>query len=153
MSEETATTAPDDSRTISDYPAHSEPRSAPGDANYVANPPTQDPAILEELPTVLPAKAEVTVTDTAAKPHRTGPTLKECVTRLEDHITYSKPDLGKKLFQGDIHEYGSMAETMISSLIDLGCDSRLAKEFSVLTLYDLVVFIGISLPRHLVCAL
>lgn len=155
--EELVTATPEESRTISDAPAHTEPTPASVDVTqHAVDPPASDLVVLEEQPTASPppppsappappANADVRITDTAAKPHRTEPTLEDCISRLDLHITESKPELGKKLFQNDIRKYGDMAKTMISSLQDLGCELRLAKEFSVLALYDLVIFIGMSL--------
>lgn len=150
-----STVDPEESRTISDVLAHTEPRSPSVDVtrHTVVDPLTQDLLVPEEQPTappappalpVLPANADVRITDTAAKTYRTGPTLEECISRLRLHITVSKPKLGETLFQDGISKYADIAKSMISSLQDLGCELRLALEFSVLTLYDLVVFIGMS---------
>lgn len=155
--EDLATATPEESHatSIPEVPAHIEPTSASVDItqNTMDPPATQDPAVPEELPTAPPAppappvppvNADVRVTDTTAKTHHTRLTPEDCVSRLDLHITVSKPKLGEKLFQNGVHKYGEIAKTMISSLQDLGCEPRLAKEFSVLTLYDLVVFIGMS---------
>lgn len=152
-----STEDPEGSRAISDLLAHTEPRSASVDItqNTMVDLPTQDLLVPEEQPTappappappVPPANTDIRITNTAAKTHHTGPTLEECISRLNLHITRSKPKLGKTLFQdiNDISKYGDMAKSMISSLQVLGCELRLAVEFSVLTLYDLVVFIGMS---------
>lgn len=92
-----------------------------------------------------PAKEEVAPVATGTDPQPTEPTLTDCVDRLNIHITESKKFLGRGLFQDGIDKYGEAAETMTSRLIGLGCEPRLALEFSVLTLYDLVIFIGMSL--------
>lgn len=117
--------------------------SAPGDAPKRTDTLTED--FTEEQPIFPPTKAELILVEPTGITHRAGPTLKECISRLEIHIKESKPELDKKLFPDGIREYGGAASMMITSLIKLGCDPRLAIEFSVLTLYDLVVFIGIDI--------
>lgn len=114
-----------------------------GDVPRRADTPTQD--FTEELPIFSPPKAEGIVIGPGFGAGRAEPTLQDCITRLEIHIMESKPDLGTKLFQGEVRKYGDAARAMIISLVNLGCDPRLAIEFSVLTLYDLVVFIGIDI--------
>lgn len=128
--------------------------SAPGDVPKRTDTLTED--FTEEQLISPPPKAELILVEPTGRTHRAGPTLKECIYRLEMHVKESKPELGKRLFPDDIRKYGDAASTMITSLIKLGCDPRLAIEFSVLTLYDLVVFIGIDiqlvhsdLERHL----
>lgn len=113
-----------------------------GDALRRVDTPTQDFA--EEQPIFQPPKTEEIIIGPGFGT-RAEPTLEDCLSRLDIHITESKPDLGTKLFRGDIRKYGDAARAMITSLVKLGCDPRLAIEFSVLTLYDLVVFIGIDI--------
>lgn len=117
--------------------------SAPGDVPKRTDTLTEDFA--EEQPIFPPPKAEMILVEPTGRTHRAGPTLNECISRLEIHVNESKPELGKRLFPDDIRKYGDAASTMITSLMKFGCDPRLAIEFSVLTLYDLVVFIGIGI--------
>lgn len=114
-----------------------------GDVPRRPDTPTQD--FVEEQSIFSPPKAEEIIISPGFGTRRAEPTLQECLSRLDIHITESKPDLGTKLFRNDIRKYGDAASAMITSLVNLGCDPRLAIEFSVLTLYDLVVFIGIDI--------
>lgn len=76
----------------------------------------------------------------------TKPTQSECLERLNKHITIEKPKLGEKLLK-KVDDYAEVATKMVSALIDAGCDQHeVAMDLSILTLYDLVLLIGLTLP-------
>lgn len=74
------------------------------------------------------------------------PTKDECLARLQKHITKEKDDLAKSFFKKGLAEFGDGAEKMVSSLMDAGCIKKeIAQDLSVLTLYNLVILIGLAL--------
>lgn len=76
----------------------------------------------------------------------TKPTKDECIARLEKHINKEKEDLAKSFFKKGVTEFGDGAEKMVSSLMDAGCIKKeIAQDLSVLTLYNLVILIGLAL--------
>lgn len=74
------------------------------------------------------------------------PTEDECLNRLRKHIAEEKADLADNFFQKGLTEFGGGATKMVSSLMDAGCTKReIAMDLSILTLYNLVIFIGLTL--------
>lgn len=74
------------------------------------------------------------------------PTKDECIARLQKHITKEKEDLANSFFKKGVTEFGDGAEKMVSSLMDAGCIKKeIAQDLSVLTLYNLVILIGLAL--------
>lgn len=74
------------------------------------------------------------------------PTEEECLARLATHIKREKADLVSGFFKDGLTDYGEKATKMVASLIDdEGCRKReIAMDLSILTLYDLVIFIGLA---------
>lgn len=76
----------------------------------------------------------------------TKPTEDDCLSRLRRHISEEKKDLADNFFKDGLTNFGERVTEMVSSLIDDGCLKReIAMDLSVLTLYDLVLLIGLAL--------
>lgn len=84
------------------------------------------------------------------------PTKKECLDRLTRHVEGEKMGLQEPFFkgratpffEGRLEEFSTNAEKMVTSLINVeGCrKAEIALDLSVLTLYDLAIFIGLASP-------
>lgn len=89
-------------------------------------------------------------------PHIAIPTKEECLKRLERHVTKEKIGLqdpffknrSDTFFKDRLEEFSKNAEKMVTSLIKVdGCrKAEIALDLSVLTLYDLAIFIGLASP-------
>lgn len=108
-----------------------------------------DPSAGNPINHIRKSRDQQAKTKMGADPISTYPTEDECLTRLRKHIAEEKKDLADNFFQNGLTDFGDGVTKMVSSLIDAGCLKReIAKDLSVLTLYDLVVFIGLALPLY-----
>lgn len=84
------------------------------------------------------------------------PTEDECLSRLTRHVMQEKAGLKDPFFKGRadsffkdrLEEFSKNARKMVTSLINVeGCrKAEIALDLSVLTLYDLSIFIGLASP-------
>lgn len=128
-------------------PPHTRDPDEPGSRSPVpAKKQALDPSAGNPINHVRDTQDQQVKSKMGADPITTYPTEDECLTRLRKHIAEEKKDLADNFFKNGLTDFGDGVTKMVSSLIDAGCLKReIAKDLSVLTLYDLVIFIGLAL--------
>jgi hypothetical protein len=98
--------------------------TAPVDSS-IANPATNDPATEE-------VRERPTTTD------------EECISFFKDYLETERKSLKTFYKDEDIPKLGEKAKTMFGALIELGCKKETAQQLTLLTLYDIVMLIGLN---------